>query len=195
MFYHPVTFGWILGEVARRVDGRAFQPFIEDEICRPLGITTMFAGVPAELEPRVAFLEAAFDPAALRSTAASAAQSRGARRCALHGAPLRDWMNRPDARRACIPASNGIMSARAVARHYAALLPGGVDGVELLPPERIRLATRTANTRRGLCGRRHAAQGAWLWAGRRREARPDLGTAAMVARPDMPIRPIAWPSA
>jgi CubicO group peptidase (beta-lactamase class C family) len=52
-------------------------------------------------------------------------------------------MNRPDARRACIPASNGIMTARAIARHYAALLPGGVDGVELLPLERIHLATET----------------------------------------------------
>jgi CubicO group peptidase (beta-lactamase class C family) len=34
------------------------------------------------------------------------------------------------------------MSARAVARHYAALLPGGVDGIELLPPERMKAATR-----------------------------------------------------
>jgi len=33
------------------------------------------------------------------------------------------------------------MSARAIARHYAALLPGGVDGVALLPPERVREAT------------------------------------------------------
>jgi len=28
-----------------------------------------------------------------------------------------------------------------VARHYAALLPGGIEGLELLPPERVRLAT------------------------------------------------------
>lgn len=33
------------------------------------------------------------------------------------------------------------MTARAIARHYAALLPGGVDGVELLPPARMRTAT------------------------------------------------------
>jgi len=33
------------------------------------------------------------------------------------------------------------MTARALARHYAALVPGGVDGVELLPPERVRLMT------------------------------------------------------
>jgi len=55
--------------------------------------------------------------------------------------PLHEWMNRSDARRACLPASSGIMSARAIAHHYASLLPGGVDGIELLPPERIRLAT------------------------------------------------------
>jgi len=64
-------------------------------------------------------------------------------------APLHAWMNRSDARRACIPASNGIMTARAIARHYAALLPGGVDGVELLPAERIRVATRQEFPRSG----------------------------------------------
>jgi CubicO group peptidase (beta-lactamase class C family) len=33
------------------------------------------------------------------------------------------------------------MTAHAIAKHYAALLPGGVNGVELLPPRRIALAT------------------------------------------------------
>jgi CubicO group peptidase (beta-lactamase class C family) len=144
IFYHPVTFGWILGEVARRVDGRAFQPFIEDEICRPLGITTMFAGIPAELEPRVAFLEEVSEPAKPSenpqpSTPPPNPAEQGISPCMN---PLHEWMNRSDARRACIPASNGIMSARAVARHYAALLPGGVDGVELIPADRLRVATR-----------------------------------------------------
>jgi CubicO group peptidase (beta-lactamase class C family) len=41
-------------------------------------------------------------------------------------------MNQPTARRAVVPASNGIMSARAIARHYAAVLAGGVDGVQLI---------------------------------------------------------------
>jgi len=142
MLYHPVTFGWILGEVARRVDGRPFQPFIEDEICRPLGIATMFAGIPAELEPRVAYLDEYNEPVVVPENASPTPPpnpaEQGISPCMN---PLREWMNRSDARRACIPASNGIMNARGVARHYAALLPGGVDGVELLPPERMRLAT------------------------------------------------------
>ena len=55
--------------------------------------------------------------------------------------PLHSWMNKTESRRACVPGSNGIMSARAIARHYAALMPGGVDGIELLTPERMRVAT------------------------------------------------------
>jgi CubicO group peptidase (beta-lactamase class C family) len=42
---------------------------------------------------------------------------------------------------ACIPATSGVLSARALARHYAALLPGGVDGVELLTPEQVKKVT------------------------------------------------------
>jgi CubicO group peptidase (beta-lactamase class C family) len=49
--------------------------------------------------------------------------------------------NRPDVRRAVHPAGGGIMSARALARHYAALIGDGVDGIRLLPPERARIAT------------------------------------------------------
>ncbi len=137
--YHPVTFGWILGEVARRIDGRAFQPFVEAEICRRLGITTMFAGIPAELESRVAFLEEYYEPQPPPATPPPP-PNPAEQDIAPCMNPLTGWMNRSDSRQACIPASNGIMNARAIARHYAALLPGGVDGVELLPPERIRLA-------------------------------------------------------
>ena len=41
-----------------------------------------------------------------------------------------------------MPGVNGIMNARSLAKHWAALLPGGVEGVELLPPSRIQQATR-----------------------------------------------------
>jgi CubicO group peptidase (beta-lactamase class C family) len=54
---------------------------------------------------------------------------------------VRDQWNRPDVRRAVIPSGGGIATARAVARHYAALIGGGVAGVRLLPPARVRLAT------------------------------------------------------
>jgi CubicO group peptidase (beta-lactamase class C family) len=139
--YHPITYGWILGEVIRRVDGRPFQPFLEQEICRPLGIRTMFVGLPPELEPQVAWLEA--KPECIESISPP---PRTNPPCVT---PLYEWMNRSDAKWMCQPAANGIMNARAVARHYAALLPGGIDGVELLPPGRMQLATELQTPRDG----------------------------------------------
>lgn len=134
MEYHAITFSWLVGEVAHRVDGRDFHEIMEDKICRPLKIKDMYVGIPGKVESRVAFLEdPAFNHDMLKTVEP---QPIPAWICPLHS-----WMNRPEVRRACAPASNGIMSAKAIARHYASLLPGGVDGVELLSPERMKLAT------------------------------------------------------
>ena len=132
--YHPITFGWIVGEVARRADGRAVPQLLQEEICRPLGITQMYCGIPAELEPTTAFLELEPNPPVVATPPPHSVLPSMQ--------PLHEWMNRPEARRTPQPGCSGIMSARAVARHYASLLPGGVDGVELLPPDRVRLAAR-----------------------------------------------------
>jgi CubicO group peptidase (beta-lactamase class C family) len=49
-------------------------------------------------------------------------------------------VNRPDVRRASIPGGGGIMSARAIARHYAMLACGGaLGGVRMLSPQRIEI--------------------------------------------------------
>jgi CubicO group peptidase (beta-lactamase class C family) len=134
MRYHAITYGWILGEVARRADGRIFSRILKEDVCEPLGIQDLFVGIDDEAEPRVAWLENTdTEPVPPDADSLQAVPS--------WLRPLHAWMNRPDARRACIPASNGIMNARSIARHYAALLPGGVDGIELLPPERVRVAT------------------------------------------------------
>ncbi|GHC00705.1 serine hydrolase domain-containing protein [Cerasicoccus arenae] len=135
MAYHAMTYGWILGEILCRVDGRHFPDFIQQELNKPLGIEDLFVSTPDEVESRVAWLEEDVDEAT------PLPENLGQEAVPHWVQPLHKWMNRPDARRACIPASSGIMSARAIARHMAALLPCGVDGVTLLPSERIRLAT------------------------------------------------------
>jgi CubicO group peptidase (beta-lactamase class C family) len=132
MAYHAVTFAWIVGELAQRITGRRFTELVQEEICRPLGITTLFFGIPDEVESRVAVIEQG--PA----VSAGAKEMTSIPETIL---PLGAWINRPATRRTVIPASTGIMNTRAVARHYAALLLGGVDGVELLPPERVKVAT------------------------------------------------------
>ena len=132
--YHAVTFGWILGEVARRVTGKPVRQLLHAECGAPIGVKDLHCGLPPAAERRVAVLEEPDwkplpPPADMPPSVPDWMQ------------PLAGWMNSGPARRACIPASNGCMSARALARHYAALLPGGVGGVELLPPARVRLAT------------------------------------------------------
>ncbi|MEI7766914.1 MAG: serine hydrolase domain-containing protein [Phycisphaerae bacterium] len=136
--YHAVTFGWILGEVARRATGRTFGQLLEAEICRPLGITDLYCGLPDAVAPRVVRLEEIFNP----GKEPNLTDDGQPRDVSVSMLPLHEWMNQPQVRRACVPASNGIASARALARHYAALLPGGVDGVELLPSSRVRTATQ-----------------------------------------------------
>ncbi len=139
MEYHAITYSWTIGEVLRRVDGRSFAEMLKEDVCDPLGIKDLYVGIPDKVESRVALLEMLTEMPAGTPPPPPPPEFQS---IPTWLGPLHGWMNRPDARRACIPASNGIMSARAIARHYAALVPGGVDGVELLPPSRIRLATK-----------------------------------------------------
>lgn len=128
--YHAITQGWILGETACRATGKTFEQLLQDEIRGPLGLVNTFMGIPDQVETRVAMMEETGE-------AHEFPASDDAQAIPNWVQPLYAWMNRADVRRACVPASNVIMSARDLARHYAALCPGGVDGVSLLTPERL----------------------------------------------------------
>jgi CubicO group peptidase (beta-lactamase class C family) len=132
--YHAYTFGWIVGEVIRRIDGRSIGQFVQEEICAPLGTQDFYFGIPDAVEPRVAVYELSQQEQMAPRPAADSLLERA------FPYAWRDQQNRPDLRRAAIPAL-GIGTARAVARHYAALIGDGVDGVRLLPPDRVRIAT------------------------------------------------------
>src|SRR5207248_10400839 len=51
--YHALTFGHLVGEVVRRIDGRSLGTFFRDEVATPLGID-FWIGLPAEHDSRVA---------------------------------------------------------------------------------------------------------------------------------------------
>jgi CubicO group peptidase (beta-lactamase class C family) len=131
--YHAWTFGWILGEIIRRVDGRAIAQFVQEELCEPLGITGFYLGIPDEVEHRVA---------PLRQHEEHARQFQALPGLAARAMPpdvtTAKVVNRPDIRRASIPGGGGIMNARAIARHYAMLAEyGELDGVRILSSERV----------------------------------------------------------
>jgi CubicO group peptidase (beta-lactamase class C family) len=51
--YHGLTFGFLVGEVIRRVSGGDLGSFFQAEVAGPLGLD-FYLGLPEELEPRVA---------------------------------------------------------------------------------------------------------------------------------------------
>jgi CubicO group peptidase (beta-lactamase class C family) len=136
--YHAGTFGWILGETARRADGRPIERIVAEDIAAPLGIAdSLFFGIPDDAEPRVAMLEN--DPSITNAPAAPPDSYLA--RAMPNSREYYALYNRPEMRRAVQPAGGGIMSARALARHYASLIGDGTDGVRLLSPERVQIAT------------------------------------------------------
>jgi CubicO group peptidase (beta-lactamase class C family) len=130
--YHSLNFGYINGEILRRVDGRPIARFLQDEICKPLGIDSLYLGVPDRELSRVAVLTDG-PPAPADYDARMVGEPAGS-----HVAQV---FNRRAVQQAAIPGSGGIMSARGLARHYAMLGNWGeLEGVRVLPEARIRAA-------------------------------------------------------
>jgi CubicO group peptidase (beta-lactamase class C family) len=147
--YHMHTYGWLVGEVIRRVTGRTVGQFVAGEIAGPLD-ADFFIGLPDAQRPRVSTLVYAPPPDLSKLTREDVPeQFRGVFDAAsdpdsLMNRPLTDGVldyNAPEVQRAELPASNGIGTARSLARMYAALI-GEVDGVRLLRPETLAAATR-----------------------------------------------------
>jgi CubicO group peptidase (beta-lactamase class C family) len=138
--YHAVTFGYIVGEIVRRASGKPISQVLREEVAEPLGVADeLFFGVPAAELGRLARLEEAAGNQEMMTgmPADSPMLKIGPWECtsAAYG-------NRADVLQADIPAG-GTVTARAVARMYAALL-GEVDGVRLITPERLREVSTVA---------------------------------------------------
>ncbi|HYN16655.1 MAG TPA: serine hydrolase domain-containing protein [Actinomycetes bacterium] len=136
--YHAYTFGYIVGELARRVTGKPISQVLREEVAGPLGVADeLWFGMPASQHHRLARLE---DEPGAAEMAAQMMASMPPDLPMFRSAPPElfpnaTFGNRADTLAADIPAG-GKTSARAIARMYAALL-GEVDGVRLLPPERL----------------------------------------------------------
>jgi CubicO group peptidase (beta-lactamase class C family) len=137
--YHTRSFGWILGEIVRRVTGRSIGRYFAEEIAVPLGLA-FWIGLPVSERARCARV---LPPVGGSESVAEllGATSLTAR---VMGGPsdlfaYDDMWNRPDVLAAEIPSSNGVCDARALARMYAATI-GEVDGVRLLGPETVEAA-------------------------------------------------------
>jgi CubicO group peptidase (beta-lactamase class C family) len=135
--YHAVTYGWLAGELVRRVDGRRIGQYFAEEVAGPLGLD-FWIGLPESEEPRVSRLEAApppTDPEALAMMMQIAGPgTMGFNALFMSGVMLAgpaDAFNSRAVHATEMPAANGITTARSLARMYAATV-GSVDGVRLV---------------------------------------------------------------
>ncbi|MEV0677848.1 serine hydrolase domain-containing protein [Actinosynnema sp. NPDC050436] len=158
--YHSVTFGFLVGELVRRITGKSLGRFFADEVAAPLGLSA-WIGLPEEQEDRVSPLHFAApfsleellagmiastgldaDTVTAWVTAVWGADSVQARAGELGGALdnstpyflTRAW------RAAEFPAANMIADAHSIARMYAATV-SDVDGVRLLDPPTVERMT------------------------------------------------------
>jgi len=149
--YHPVTYGFLVGEVIRRVAGRSVGQMFREDVAEPLE-ADFHIGLDAADEERVSNLIGGIAPPRPKS-GEPAPKIKGPM-----GDFLRDMtdpntmtgaafnnprmspstVNSHEWRAAEIPAANGHGTARALARIYGALARGGeIDGVRILDPASI----------------------------------------------------------
>ena len=120
--YHPRNFGWVVGELVRRIDGRPIERFVREEITGPLGIEEFHLGIDPSMESRVSRLHAMED--CDRTSQVTI-------------------YNRPEVHTAVLPAGGGIATARGLARFYAMMAGGGtLDGVTTMKPETVAEVTK-----------------------------------------------------
>lgn len=145
--YHVISFGWLVGELVRRVSGLTLPAFLEQRLSQPLGLDGVYIGGAGNQVERIADIvglpsihRASYKPVRSSYPAPTWLPRR-----------LSDWYERglfpghlvniyrhPAFWQASIPAFNGVFTARSLARIYAALsLGGSIDGVRLLKPQQI----------------------------------------------------------
>ncbi|UVE18858.1 beta-lactamase family protein [Pseudomonas sp. LS44] len=134
--YAPMTYGWLVGEMLRRADGRGPGESIVARISKPLGLD-MHVGLAEAEFSRVAHVSRGKgnmgDAAAQRLLRVMMSEPTALSTRAFANPPsIMTSTNKPEWRRMQQPAANGHGNARALAGFYAALLDGQLLEAELL---------------------------------------------------------------
>jgi CubicO group peptidase (beta-lactamase class C family) len=135
--YHAVTFGWLVGEVVRRITGRSLGTYFREEVAEPLGVE-FHIGVPEAEHGRAAEMTTIPPPPpdadGLELGSLILSDPSGlAARAFMNPPSIAHGVNHAAWRSAEIPGANGHATARALARIYGVLARGGEqDGVRLL---------------------------------------------------------------
>jgi CubicO group peptidase (beta-lactamase class C family) len=150
--YHGITYGFLVGEVIRRVTGTTVHEAVQKEIVEPLKLDGMFIATPPDHRHRLAKLIMSSGDAQRTERVAACMERIAWLRPAVEAfmvvnfdrLVLGDRIHESE-----LPALNGCFTARSLARMYAALAGGGeLDGRRFLSLETLRRATEVQTTAR-----------------------------------------------
>ena len=164
--YHALTYGWLVGEIVRRVTGRPLGEVIAADLDARLGLDGLYLGCPPEQRHRVAplapmRLPGPSVPEGIHRLRMGVVEGVG-RTLALAGSPLNirrtlnalaprgmeDVVAGSEIMDASIPAANGFFTARALATMYAVYAGKGTLGdVQMFSPETVRRIGSRQNSR------------------------------------------------
>lgn len=147
-WYHPFTFGYLNGEVIRRVAGKSVSELVAERIAEPLGVDFWIGGLPPARETDVT-----------HRSRINQSSTSPAELWAQHGVDLSDpivrelleevqsipdmveFLNSAEGHQMEFGGAGGIASARSVAKIYAATI-GEIDSTRLLSPKTLDFVTR-----------------------------------------------------
>lgn len=148
--YHALTYGWLAGELVRRVSGTPVGRFFQDEIAAPLAADA-WIGIPADREPDVARLlrgRSMEEPPPGGTPSLDPEQARWMGRAMTLGAAFPADLVVPGAgfddprvHEAEIPGAGGIGTARALATIWSATVCE-TEGIRLLGDDVVSDMTR-----------------------------------------------------
>jgi CubicO group peptidase (beta-lactamase class C family) len=132
--YHARTYGWLTGEIVRRITGVSLGTYFATELATPLGLD-YYIGLPEALEPRVARLYPPVTDATFQELVDAAMSDPNTLMGRVMSGPSKlfrydDMWNTRAVHATEMPSSNGIGDARSLAKLYAACLADvpAVDG-------------------------------------------------------------------
>ncbi len=156
--YQAMTFGWLVGELIRRISGLTVPEFLAQRIVEPLALDGLYIGEadtemhrlpdfvglpplqrdgghPLHMDYRVPFYVRS---ARLRGLWSRGLTPKNAKRLYTH----------PSFWNACLPAINGVATARSLAKMYAVLAMGGeLDGMRFVSADVVRQASEVQTRR------------------------------------------------
>ncbi|HEU4907617.1 MAG TPA: serine hydrolase domain-containing protein [Propionibacteriaceae bacterium] len=142
--YHALTFGWLVGEIIRRITGKGVAEFFAERIAVPLDVEA-WIGVPDAVLPRIAQLYSATpppDPLPLPPGTPAELAGLNDKAMTLGSAfevglgEENTGFNSDELRRAVIPGAGGIATAPALATIWSATV-SNAEAVRLLNDEVI----------------------------------------------------------